>query len=178
MAAITSTRKLQEVDQNLARVIIQYPGFIDFTLRKLIEDNVIKVIHNKMRRDGISEKIIAATFLSVETDRKARTIRYFILSNYNATTATGDKFPVAIFIEEGRRAYLVEAPEPTEARPRPHLGPIDIDGNEFWLKQAKIPSYAARRYVRETITENKPFIQALFGDAQKQWLADNGIPIN
>ena len=178
MAAITTTKQLETIDQNLARVIIQYPGFIDFTLRRLIDDNIVKTIHNKMRGDGISEKIIASTFLSVETDRKARTIRYFVISNYNADTATGGKFPVAIFIEEGRRAYLVEAPEPTDDRPNPHLGPIEGDGGTFWLKKAKIPRYTARKYVEETIQEQKAFVQGLFNDAQNQWLADNGIPIN
>lgn len=178
MSAITSTKKLETVDQNLARVIIQYPGFIDFTLRKLIDDNVVKTIHNKMRRDGISEKIIASTFLSVEFDRKARSIKYFIISNYNADTATGGKFPVAIFIEEGRRAYLVEAPEPTADRPNPHLKFEGKDGNEVFRKSVKIPRFSARKYVQETIQEQKAFVQTLFNDAQNQWFTDNGIPIN
>lgn len=178
MSAITSTKKLQEVDQNLARVIIQYPGFIDFTLRKLLNENLIEVIHRKMRTDGISEKIVESTFLSVQHDRKARTIRYFVISNYNAEQANGGKFPVAIFIEEGRRAYLVEAPEPTADRPRPHLGPIKVDGGEIFLKKAKIPRYTGRKYIQTTIQEQKPFIQGLFNDAQNQWFKDNGLPIN
>lgn len=178
MAAITTTKQLETIDLNFARVIIQYPGFIDFTLRKIINENIITVIHNKMRRDGISEKIIETTFLSIEQDRKKRSIRYYVVSNYNADTKTGGKFPVAIFIEEGRRAYIVEAPEPTDDRPNPHLGPIDKEGVPPFLKRAKIPRFTARKYVQETIQEQKQFIQGIYNDAQNQWLADNGIPIN
>ena len=171
-APITSFQKLNTVDQNLARVRIQYPGFIDFTLRQIINDNIVEVIKRKMRNIGLSDKIIDATFLSTERRKSPSRIVYTVISNYNADTPDGDKFPVAVFIEDGRRAYVVMAPEPTEDRPRPHLGPIDIEGNIFWLKEAKIPRYVGKKFVRDTIKEQLPFIQGIWNDKQNEWLSN------
>lgn len=171
-APITSFEKLNTVDQNLARVRIQYPGFVDFTLREIINTNIVEIIKNKMRNIGLSDKIINATFLSTERLKTPSRVVYSVISNYNADTPDGDKFPVAVFIEDGRRAYVVSAPEPTEERPRPHLGPIDISGNTFWLKKAKIPRYVGKKFVRDTIKEQLPFISGLWNDAQNVWLSN------
>jgi len=171
-APITSFQKLKTIDQNLARVRIQYPGFVDFTLTEIINTNIVDVIKRKMRSIGLSDKIINATFLSTERRKSPRRIVYSVISNYNADTPDGDKFPVAVFIEDGRRAYVVVAPDPTEDRPRPHLGPIDIAGNTFWLKEAKIPRFVGKKFVRDTIKEQLPFIQGIWNDAQNVWLSN------
>lgn len=178
MAAITTTKQLQTVDQNLARIIIQYPGFIDFTLKKVLNETMINPIHNKMRTAGLSYKIIDATFLSSEHDRSTRTIRYYVISNYNATTKKGDKFPVAIFIEDGRKAYIINAPEPTEARPNPHLKFEDKEGQTKFRKSVKIPRYIPKKFIQDTIQQNVSLAQEAFNDAQNKWLNENGIPIN
>lgn len=142
-------------------------------LGKLVDTIVVKAIHNKMIRDGISQKIIDATFLSVETQSQEGTVRYFIISNYNAETQTG-KFPVAVFIEEGRRAYLVTAPDPTEDRPNPHLRYTDKStGDVKFRKSVKIPRYDARKYVGETIQELASTVQQQFDDATIKFLTGN-----
>lgn len=171
-APITSFAKLNSVDQNLARVRIQYPGFVDFTLKKILQENIVDVIKRKMKSIGLSDKIIDATFLSAERKKTPSRVVYSVISNYNADTASGDKFPVAIFIEDGRRAYTVTAPEPTEDRPNPHLGPIEKDGNTFWLKKAKIPRYVGKKFVRDTIKEQLPFVQGIWNDAQNEWISN------
>jgi len=174
---ITTTQEVIGLEVAINRVIIQYPGFVDFTLRALLEDQLIKVIHQKMRADGIDQKIIDATFLSVETERFTGTIRYYVISNYNVDTENG-KFPVAVFIEEGRRAYIINAPEPTSERPNPHLKFEDKEGRTQFRKSVRIPRFIARKYVENTIQERAQIIQSLFTDAQKQFLSNNNIPIN
>jgi len=171
-APITTFQKLNSVDQNLARVRIQYPGFVDFTIRKILTENIVDVIKRKMKNIGLSDKIIDATFLSSEKLKTPSRVVYSVISNYNADTPNGDKFPVAVFIEDGRRAYVVEAPPPTEDRPRPHLGPIKQDGNTFWLKKAKIPRYVGKKFVRDTIKEQLPFVQGIWNDAQNEWITN------
>lgn len=171
-APITSFQKLKTVDQNLARVRIQYPGFVDFTLRKIIIENIVDVIKRKMRNIGLSDKIIDATFLSVERRKSPSRVVYSVISNYNASVPGGDKFPVAIFIEDGRRAYVVAAPEPTEDRPNPHLKFEGKGGEDVFRKSVKIPRFVGKKFVRDTIKEQLPSIQGFWNDAQNNWLSN------
>lgn len=177
MSKITTTQELETLELSFARMLLQYPGFIDFTIKRLVNDNIIKSIHDKMRSDGISNKIIDSTFLSTEKEKTSGTIRYYVISNYNADTPNG-KFPVAVFIEEGRKAYIVNAPLPTPDRPNPHLKYKTKDGKTRFGKKSKIPRYVGRKYVEETIQEQAQFVQKLFNEEQNRWLQDNGLPIN
>jgi len=177
LSNITTTAELASLEQSMARITIEYNAFIDFTLKKIIDDTLIRTIHNKMRRDGRSEKIIAATFLFAERRQGTGIITYFVISNYNADTGDG-KFPVAIFIEEGRRAYIVSAPPPTTDRSNPHLRFETKEGEIKFRKSVKIPRFIAKKYIEETIQEMAPILQDRFEQAQRQWLAENGIPIN
>lgn len=170
-APITSFQKLNSVDQNLARVRIEYPGFVDFTLKKILNENIVDVIHRKMKNINLDQKIIDATFLATETVKKPRGISYFVVSDYNAEKPDGGKFPVAVFIEDGRRAYIVDAPEPTEERPNPHLKFEGKDGEDVFRKSVKIPRYVARKFVRDTIKEQLPFVQGIWNQAQDDWLS-------
>ena len=87
-----------------------------------------------------------------------RSITYSVTSDY----ITDEGFPVAVFIEKGRKKYVILAPEPTPERPNPHLRWKPKGQGNFKYRYAKkvtIPKYNARWYVRNGVRDGRLNVQ-------------------
>jgi len=128
---VKTDKDIQELESKMAQIQLQYEPFTVFALTTIINQEIIDVIHNKMRSKNVSQKVINQTFLDNNISILGDSIFFSIKSTY-IDTDTG--FAVAVMIEDGRESYTIKAPEPTEERPRPHLTPI-IGGEQKFLKK-------------------------------------------
>ena len=93
---------------------------------------------------------------------------FFTIRSTYKDSDTG--FAVAVMIENGREAYTISAPPPTEDRPRPHLTPI-IGGEQKYLKKVDIPVFPAQKNVKDTITKNIDKVQNRINKETKKWMS-------
>lgn len=141
-----------------------YQAFIVNELHKILEEEVIQVIRDKMLMEDFSPKIATSTRLaqSPRGERPGR-ISWTVISDY--TTLNG--FPVAVMIEEGRKAYVIV---PVKAQV---LHWVDKQsGEDVFASKAKIPRFRPRRFVRDTIREKTPIIQQRINDKTEQYVKD------
>ena len=150
----------------MAQIQLQYEPFTIFALTTIINQEIVDVIHNKMRANGVSRKVIDNTFLDNNIIILGNTVFFKIKSTYQDPD-TG--FNVAVMIEDGRRAYTIKAPEPTEDRPRPHLTPI-IGGAQKFLKKADIPVFPPQRNVKTTIEQRTKIVQKKLKTETAKWI--------
>jgi len=154
---------------NLAQVQIEYPEWTLRTLKKLVDELILRKIHSKMKGDGISPKIIASTRVEYSRDEARKTITYKIISDYKAING----FPVAIMIERGRKGFkllpkmrLVKNKKTGKMEMK--LGTLSwidkVSGERAFSKGHEIPPYTARRYVWRTIHENRARVVQRFDD--------------
>jgi len=161
-----------DIKLRVNQIQIEYPYFVEDTLRDLIEEIIIEKIHAKMTKDGISKKIIDSTKLGTKPYKhKKASIIWTVISDYRSI----DGFPVAVMIEHGRKAFFVSPKEPTDDRPNPTLK-FEIGDETVFSKGHEIPEYKAKKFVYDTIRENrkavkrelnirtKKFVRILMGD--------------
>jgi len=150
----------------MAQIQLQYEPFTVFALTTIINQEIVDIIHNKMRSKKVSQKVINETFLDSNIIIQGNSIFFNIKSTY---TDTDTGFAVAVMIEDGREAYTISAPEPTADRPRPHLTPI-IAGEQKFLKKVKIPVFPAQRNVKNTIKQKTKRVQKRLQIDTAKWI--------
>ena len=140
-----------DIKLRVNQIQIEYPYFVEDTLRELITELIVKPIQRKMEADGISKKIIDSTKLGSKPHKhKKASVIWTVVSDYRSISG----FPVAVMIEHGRKAFFVEPKDPTYSRPNPTLK-FDIGDETVFSKGHHIPEYRARKYVHQTVRENK-----------------------
>lgn len=143
---------------------VTYQAFIVNELHKILEEEIVQVIRDKMLIENFSPKIAESTRLaqSPRGERPGR-ISWTIISDY--TTLNG--FPVAVMIEEGRKAYVII---PVKAQV---LHWVDKQsGEDVFASKAKIPRFRPRRFVIDTIKEKTPIVQQKINDKTEQFVRD------
>lgn len=163
---IKTDKDIKELESKMAQIQLQYEPFTIFTLTTIINEEIVDVIHNKMRANDVSQKVIDNTFLDNNIIILGNKVFFSIKSTYKDTD-TG--FAVAVMIEDGRKAYTILAPEPTEDRPNPHLTPI-IDGVQKFLKKADIPVFPAQNNIKTTIQQRTKKVQKRLKTETAKWI--------
>lgn len=164
---IKTQKDIQEITSKIAQIQMQYNAFIIFSLVTIINQEIVDKIHQKMRSNDVSPKVIHETFLDPQVRIVGNKFFFRIKSTYQDSD-TG--FAVAVMIENGREAYTISAPEPTEERPRPHLTPI-IGGVQKYLKKVDIPVFPAQKNVKDIITKNIDKVQDRINKDTKKWMS-------
>ena len=164
---IKTQKDLQEIQSKVAQIQMQYESFVVFSLVTIINQEIVDKIHDKMRSNNVSPKVIHETFLDQNVRIVGNKFFFKIKSTYKDTD-TG--FAVAVMFEDGREAYTISAPEPTEERPRPHLTPI-INGEQKFLKKVDIPVFPAQKNVKDTIIKNIDKEQNRINKETKKWMS-------
>lgn len=164
---IKTQKDIQEIQSKVAQIQMQYESFIVFSLVPIINQEIVDQIHKKMRANDVSPKVIHETFLDSKVRIDGNKFFFRIKSTYQDTD-TG--FAVAVMIEDGREAYTITAPPPTDERPRPHLTPI-IDGDQKFLKKVEIPVFPAQNNVKDTIIKNISKVQNRINKETKKWMS-------
>jgi len=164
---IKTQKDIQEIQSKVAQIQMQYESFVVFSLTTIINQEIVDNIHRKMRANNVSPKVIHETFLDQQVRIIGNKFFFKIKSTYQDTD-TG--FAVAVMIENGREAYSISAPEPTEERPRPHLTPI-IGGEKKYLKKVDIPKFEAQKNVKDTITQNIGKVQNRITKDTRKWMS-------
>jgi len=157
---------IQELESKMAQIQLQYEAFTVFALTTIINQEIVDIIHNKMRSKNVSQKVIDETFLDNNMLILGNNLFFSIKSTY---TDPDTGFAVAVMIEDGREAYTVSAPEPTSDRPRPHLTPI-IEGEQKFLKKVDIPVFPAQRNIKDTITQKTKQVQKRLKIDTAKWI--------
>lgn len=163
---VKTDKDIQELESKMAQIQLQYEPFTVFSLTTIINQEIVDVIQNKMRGNGVSQKVIDETFLDNNMIILGNKLFFTIKSTYSDPD-TG--FAVAVMIEDGREAYTISAPESTTDRPRPHLTPI-IEGEKKFLKKVDIPVFAAQRNVKDTIQERTKNVQKRLKTDTAKWI--------
>ena len=146
---------------------MQYQAFVVFSLVTIINQEIVDKIHQKMRANNVSSKVIHETFLDQQIRIVGNKVVFKIKSIYQDTD-TG--FQVAVMIEDGREEYTISVPPPTEERPRPHITPI-IKGQQKFLKKVDIPELKAQKNVKDTIIKNIDKVQNRINKDTKKWMS-------
>ena len=94
---VDSTKDVKQLRRNIAIVQLQLPQFQAITVRKLANQIFVDPIHNRMRANGISEKIINGTYLDNIEILSAKKVRLFFRSEYFSEAG----FDVALAREKG-----------------------------------------------------------------------------
>lgn len=163
---VKTDKDIQELESKMAQIQLQYEPFTIFALTSIINQEIIDVIHNKMRSKNVSQKIINETFLDTNIIILGNNLFFSVKSTY---TDPDTGFAVAVMIEDGREAYTISAPPPTEDRPNPHLTPI-IDGEQKFLKKVNIPVFPAQRNIKDTIQQRTKRVQKRLQIDTAKWI--------
>lgn len=163
---VKTDKDIAELESKMAQIQLQYESFTIFALTSIINQEIVDEIHNKMRGNNVSQKVIDNTYLDNNIIISGNKVFFSIKSTY---TDPDSGFAVAVMIEEGREAYTISAPEPTEDRPRPHLTPI-INGVQKFLKKADIPVFPAQRNIENTITGKTTKVQKRLKTDTAKWI--------
>ncbi len=164
---IKTEKDIQELESKVAQIRMQYDSFIVFSLTTIINVETVDKIHEKMRANNVSPKVIHETFLDPNVLIIANKFFFKIKSTYKDPD-TG--FAVAVMIENGRKEYTIYASPPTAERPRPHLTPI-IKGEQKFLKKADIPVFPAQKNVKDTIAKNIDKVQNKINKDTRKWIS-------
>ena len=163
MAELLTGVDVGDIKLRINQMQIEYPYFVEDTLRELVEKIIIKKIHERMEKDGISKKIIDSTKLGESPiPYKKKSIKWSIISDYKSI----DGFPVAVMIEHGRKAYFIK---PRQDRPNATLK-FDIDNKIFFSKGHDIPAYPAKNFVRDTVRENRKEVKRQLNQKTKEFI--------
>jgi len=150
----------------MAQIQLQYEPFTVFALTTIINQEMIDEIHNKMRANNVSQKVINETFLDNNIIILGNSLFFSIKSTY---TDPDTGFAVAVMIEKGRETYTISAPPPTADRPRPHLTPI-IDGKQMFLKKVIIPTFLGQDNIKDTINQRTKRVQKRLQTDTGKWI--------
>jgi len=163
---VKTDKDIQELESKMAQIQLQYEPFTIFALTTIINEEIVDVIQDKMRANGVSQKVIDETFLDNNIILVENKVFFSIKSTYSDPD-TG--FAVAVMIEDGRETYTISAPEPTEERPRPHLTPI-INGEKKFLKKVIIPTFLPQRNIKDTIQQKTKRVQKRLQIDTAKWI--------
>jgi len=163
---VKTDKDIAELESKMAQIQMQYEPFTIFALTTIINEEIVDKIQDKMRSNGVSQKVIDNTFLDNNIIITSNKVLFSIKSTY-ADPDSG--FAVAVMIEEGREAYTINAPEPTADRPRPHLTPI-IGGVKHFLKKVDIPVFPAQRNIEKTIQQKTKIVQKRLKIETAKWI--------
>lgn len=146
---------------NHAQIQMEFPDFTLTTLKKIMDEEVLRPIQSQMRSDGISDKIIDKTRIEYVQNRRRATITYKVISDYKSI----DGFPVAIMIERGRRGFWLY---PRKKKALSWLG--KFDGKRYFSKGHYIPPYRARRYVWNTVHQKRQIVRKRFAQESRRFI--------
>jgi len=163
---VKTDKDIKELESKMAQIQLQYEPFTVFALTTIINQELVDIIHNKMRAKNVSQKVIDETFLDNNMTILGNSLFFSIKSTY---TDSDTGFAVAVMIEDGRKAYTISAPSPTEDRPRPHLTPI-INGKQKFLKKVNIPVFPAQRNIKDVITQRTKRVQKRLQIDTAKWI--------
>ena len=93
-----------EVVFALEQFRVQYPRWRKETIKQILEDLVLKEIHNRMEQKYFHKKIIQTTRLGKITIESNGDIEYEIISDYESE----DGFDVAAAHEEGTKRHFIK----------------------------------------------------------------------
>lgn len=143
---------------------ITFQAFIVNELEKILDEEIVTVIRGKILLEGFSPKIAESTRLARSPIAKAPgRISWTIISDFKAING----FPVAVMIEEGRKAYVVI---PVKAQA---LHWVDKEsGKDIFAKRVKIPRFRPRRFVKDTIKEKTPVVQEKINKVTLEFVED------
>jgi hypothetical protein len=158
---IQTDKDIQHLEAGLAQIELQYISFVISTLTTLLNEFIIDPIQNKMRRAGVSSKVIDRTYLDVKAEKEFQTISFHIKSDYVSESG----FAVAKMIEGGRKAYFIR---PNKKR---FLSWIK-QGIRYFSKGHKIPEKKAGMYVFDTIQSGQSKVQKELNKRTKKWFKD------
>jgi len=163
---VKTEKDIQEMQSKIAQIRMQFEAFTVFALTTIINEEIVDKIHEKMRANNVSSKVIFQTFLDSKVTILGNKFFFTIKSTYKDPDSG---FAVAVMIENGRKKYTISAPEPTEERPKPHLTPI-IGGEQKFLKKVEIPEFPAQKNVKNTIDKNIGKVQNRITKETKKWM--------
>jgi len=143
---------------------VTYQAFIINELEKILEEEIVTVIRGKMLLEGFSIKIAESTRLAMSPIANSPgRISWTIISDYTAING----FPVAVMIEEGRKAYVII---PVKAQA---LHWVDKkSGKDIFATKAKIPRFRPRRFVKDTVREKTPIVQERINKVTLEFVSD------
>jgi len=149
-----------------------YIAFIVQALEDILNQEIVSRIQTKMKSKGFSHKISDSVHIAgAPVAKNPGLIAWTIISDYKAL----DGFPVAVMIEDGRKAYTV-----VPLDPEGWLHWIAKDGSEHFSKKSKIPRFAATKFVRDTVKERLGIVQEKVDLATQRYiddiLNDNPLP--
>lgn len=156
---IKNEQDVYKVETALSQIQAQYTPFLVFELTTMINVMIIDKIHDKMRKAGVSRKVIDRTYLDKQIIENGREIIFTVKSDYISETG----FPVARMIEYGRRAYIVRV------KYKKALSWID-EGVRRFAKESKIPVKPGLFAIVNTIRSETPKIQKELNRRTKKWM--------
>jgi len=163
---VKTDKDIAELESKMAQIQMQYEPFTISALITIINEEIVDKIQDKMRGNNVSQKVIDNTFLDNNIIISGNKVFFSIKSTY---IDPDSGHAVSVMIEEGREAYTINAPEPTEDRPRPHLTPI-INGDKKFLKKVDIPVFPAQRNIEKTITARTKIVQKRLKIETAKWI--------
>jgi len=157
---IKNEQDLYKMQTALSQIQAQYTPFLVFELTTMINIMIVDKIQEKMRRAGVSRKVIDRTYLDRQVIENGREIIFTIKSDYISETG----FPVARMIEYGRRAYTVRV------KYKKALSWID-EGVRKFARQTNIPVKPGLFAIVNTIRSETPKIQRELNKRTKKWIS-------
>lgn len=142
-----------------------YTAFIVNELTRILDEEIVQRIIDKMKSMGLSHKI--SDEVRIASSPKAKNpglITWAIISDFKALNG----FPVAVMIERGRRPYVIV--------PKTEAGVLSwVDkatGIRLFSKKNKIPRFNATKFVLNTIKERKANVQEKVNLATQRFVTD------
>lgn len=141
-----------------------YIAFIVKEIEIALNAEIVTRIQEKMQSHGFSRKISDAVRIAgAPVAKSPGLIAWTIISDYKSL----DGFPVAVMIENGRKAYKVFPLDPEG-----WLHWVAKDGSNVFAKKSKIPRFPATKYVRDITKARTPFVQARIDSATQRYVDD------
>lgn len=163
---IKTEKDAQDIQSKVAQIQMEYISFVVSTLTTAINQIIVDPIQDKMRKAGVSEKVIDRTYLDVQAVKEENSIVFSIKSDYVSDSG----FDVAKMIENGRKAYFIKQ----KIKKMTWLK----DGVRKWAKRypegigVKIPEKTALHAIIDGITKGQPKVQKYLNDKTKVWVSE------
>ena len=180
MSAVTD--EMIDIAFSVTRFQMIYPSFRVDLAQKLVDDILLREIHDRMKAKNFSQKIIDSTKVTVvNVDDHTGNITIRATSDYEAEKEDGTKFDVAKAREEGTTRHWVGPKKPGGVLAWPSAGPFSGLARAIFSKRADnalgrflfskghyVSGIDEARIVRDTCRLLQPVIQREF---DKQSLA-------
>ena len=163
-------KTVEDVDRyrsKLQGLKIQFPGFREYTTRKLANDIILYTIHGKMKANNFSQKIIDGTVVSKISFTSKNTKVHF-----RSVYFSDASFDVALARERGTKSHSIDAPEPTPERPNPHLV-FEISGKKIFAKHVEVKAIPALFIIHTTISQLREEFNRIYQKTFVDWYVAN-----